>query len=142
MRPTLIAGSRLCTSGSIEGRTGRSHHDGATFRNRMAVSARLRSPPLRTRSSRGAERDLRGGLPRVLVRIPTRAWPARRAGCTRGRRHPHQGELHTGRRYSVVLGTHCIIPPGSCGWIEEPRLLGYHLDAESFLLAAHDMDRL
>src|ERR1700737_2624369 len=32
--------------------------------------------------------------------------------------------------------------PGSCGWIEEPRLLGYHLDAESFLLAAHDMDRL
>jgi hypothetical protein len=34
------------------------------------------------------------------------------------------------------------MPPGSCGWIEEPRLLGYHLDAESFLLAAHDMDRL
>jgi RNA-directed DNA polymerase len=35
------------------GRTGRSRHDGTTFRSRMAVSARLRSPRLRTRSSNG-----------------------------------------------------------------------------------------
>src|SRR5260370_33061566 len=45
-------------------------------------------------------------------------------------------------RHCRVLGTTCIAPLGSCGWIEEPRLSVYHLDAESFLLAAHDMDRL
>ena len=52
---------------------------------------------------RGAERDLRGGLPRVLVRVPARARPARCAGRAGGRDHQHEGELHPGRRHPVVL---------------------------------------
>src|SRR6516165_6651647 len=52
----------------------------------------------------GAERDLRGGIPRVLVWISTPAQPARRAGRAGGRHHPHQGELHIGRR-SFLEGT-------------------------------------
>ena len=52
---------------------------------------------------RPAERDLRGGIPRVLVRVPARAQPARRAGRAGGRDQQQKGELHPGRRYSVVL---------------------------------------
>ena len=52
---------------------------------------------------RGAERDLRGRLPRVLVRVPARAQPARCAGCARGRDHQHEGELDTGCRHPDVL---------------------------------------
>src|SRR3981081_4345520 len=44
----------------------------------------------------GAERDLRGGLPRVLVWVPARTRGARRSGCARGRDRPHKGELDTG----------------------------------------------
>jgi len=40
----LVAGSRTCINGSIEERTGRSHHDVGIFRNRMAASVRSRSP--------------------------------------------------------------------------------------------------
>ena len=32
------------------------------------------------------------------------------------------------------------MPPGSWGWFEEPELLAYHIDAQTFLLAAHDVD--
>ena len=39
----------------------------------------------------GAERDLRGGLPRVLVRVPTRTRPARCAGRAGGRHHQAPG---------------------------------------------------
>src|SRR3712207_788840 len=55
------------------------------------------------RSGRGAERDLRGRLPRVLLRVPTQARPARRTGCAGSRDLQHQGELHLGRRYRLVL---------------------------------------
>jgi RNA-directed DNA polymerase len=37
---------------------------------------RTRSGDRPRRDCHGAERDLRGGLPRVLVWVPTRAWPA------------------------------------------------------------------
>ena len=37
--------------------------------------------------ARAAQRDLRGGLPRVLVRVPTKAQPARCAGRTHRRDH-------------------------------------------------------
>ena len=50
-----------------------------------------------------AERDLRGGLPRVLVRVPAGAQPARCAGRARGRDQQHKGELHPGRRHPIVL---------------------------------------
>jgi hypothetical protein len=37
--------------------------------------------------------DLRGGLSRLLVRIPAKARPARRAGCALRRDHDEEGEL-------------------------------------------------
>ena len=42
------------------------------------------------RARRGAERDLRGRLPRVLVWVPPRTRPARCAGCASGRDRPHK----------------------------------------------------
>ena len=48
---------------------------------------------------RGAERDLRGGFPRVLVRVPPSARPARCAGRLGRRDHQQKSELDTrGRR--------------------------------------------
>src|ERR1035438_10225659 len=48
---------------------------------------------------RGAEYDLRGGLPRLFVWVPPQAQPARCAGRLGGRDHQHKGELDTrGRR--------------------------------------------
>ena len=52
---------------------------------------------------RGAECDLRGGLPRVLVRVPAEAQPARCAGRVGGRDQQHEGELDTRRRHPELL---------------------------------------
>src|SRR5882724_13106693 len=65
------------------------------------------------RHRHGAECDIRGGLPRVLVRVPTRTGTARRARRLGGRDHQPEGELDIGRRHPVVLGPCCIMPPGS-----------------------------
>jgi hypothetical protein len=54
-------------------------------------------------SARGAQRDLRGRLPRVLVWVPAKAQPARRAGRTRRWDQQHEGELDTGRRHPQLL---------------------------------------
>src|SRR5437016_2891819 len=43
---------------------------------------------------RGAERDLRGRFPWVLVWVPTEAQPARCYGCTHHRNPLHKGELY------------------------------------------------
>src|SRR2546430_5918484 len=43
---------------------------------------------------RGAERDLRGRLPRLLVWVPAQAQPARCAGRTYHRNPLHKGELY------------------------------------------------
>src|SRR5208337_455942 len=43
----------------------------------------------------GAERDLRGRFPRVLVWVPAGTWPARCAGRAGGRDLQPQGELDT-----------------------------------------------
>src|SRR5208282_2596155 len=51
----------------------------------------------------GAERDPRGRLPRVLVWVPTKTQSARCAGCAHCRDQQPEGELHTRRRYPVVL---------------------------------------
>src|SRR5436309_512027 len=40
---------------------------------------------------------------------------------------------------SKLLGSCCIMPPGSWRWLEEPELLAYDFDAQAFLLAAHDV---
>ena len=56
---------------------------------RAAATARHRRAGGQDRPAsgrRGAERDLRGGLPRLLVRVSARAQPARCAGRARGRR--------------------------------------------------------
>ena len=50
------------------------------------------------------ERDLRGRLPRVLVRVPAGTRHARCAGCALCRDPQQEGELHTGRRHPIVLG--------------------------------------
>ena len=42
-------------------------------------------------------------LPRVLVWVPTKTQPARCAGCAHRRDQQQEGELHTRRRYPVVL---------------------------------------
>ena len=74
---TSIAGSRTCMRRSKAERTGRCRPAGATFRRNTAASVRSRLRPSKTRSSKramaaGAERDPRGRLPRVLVRVPTK----------------------------------------------------------------------
>ena len=102
--------ARAGPPGSVPGaaRPPRVHPQGG----RQPASARHRGAGGQDRpKSRGdgAERDLRGGLPRVLVRVPARARGARRA---RGRDHPHQGEPHLGRRHPVVLRS-CILLPSS-----------------------------
>jgi RNA-directed DNA polymerase len=45
------------------------------------------------RRSRGAECDLRRGLPRLLVRVPTRAQSAASVGCARRGNHDEEGEV-------------------------------------------------
>src|SRR5512135_918419 len=52
---------------------------------------------------RGAQRCLRGGLPRFLVRVPAWARAARRTGCAGGRDREEEGELDTRRRHSWLL---------------------------------------
>src|SRR5229473_1299391 len=104
--------------------------------------SRARGQDCPRRGGRGAERGLRGGLLGVQPRLPAGAEPSLRLGRLGKGGDDAARELGARSRHPNLLGTRCIIPPGSCGWIEEPRLLGYHLDAESFLLAAHDMDRL
>ena len=49
------------------------------------------------------KRDLRGRLPRNLVRVPAGTRPARCAGCALRRDQQQEGELHIGRRHPVVL---------------------------------------
>ena len=72
-------------------------------RQRPLAVAALEDKIVQTGDGCGAERDLRGRLPRVLVWVPTRAQHARCAGCAHGRDHQHEGELDTGRRHPVVL---------------------------------------
>src|SRR5205809_7991666 len=56
-----------------------------------------------TGDGRGAERDLRGRLPRIQLWVPARPRGARRTRCARGRAQEPEGELHLGCRHSVVL---------------------------------------
>ena len=96
--------ARSGPSGSVSGTAVTA--DLHTQAGRTAASARDRRPGGQDRPTgdgRGAERDLRGRLPRVLVRIPARARRARCAGCARGRDRQHEGELDTGRRHPIVL---------------------------------------
>ncbi len=55
------------------------------------------------RGGHGAQRDLRGRLPRVLVRVPARAQSARCAGCLGGGDPRYAGELDSRRRYPELL---------------------------------------
>ena len=75
----------------------------ADGRQRPLAVAALEDKIVQRATARGAERDLRGRLPRVLVRVPTEAQPARCAGRAGGRDHQHQGELDPGRRHPIVL---------------------------------------
>ena len=64
---------------------------------------RSRGQDCSRRGREGAERDLRGGFPRVLVWVPAGTWPARCAGHGVGRDRQPQGELGTRRRHSFVF---------------------------------------
>src|SRR5580704_15849112 len=84
--------SRTCMHGSIGEPIGHYRRGAATYRRRMAGSARSQSPPggqdRPEGDGCGAERDLRGRLPRVLVRIPTGTrW------AERWRRHEATGDM-------------------------------------------------
>ena len=106
-RPRAQA-SRTCTPGSNGERTGRCRPGGATYRSRTAGSARSRSPPWRTRSSRRATAA-------VLNAIYEEDFLGFSYGFRPGRgQHDaldalvrrdqqQEGELHTGRRHPVVL---------------------------------------
>ena len=59
----------------------------------LAIAAGGQDHPGRMRP--GAQCYLRGGFPRVLIRVPTRARAARCAGCFIGGDHQSEGELHT-----------------------------------------------
>src|SRR5262249_14905986 len=51
------------------------------------------------RGGRGVERDLRGRLPRLLVRISAGTQPTHGAGCCRDRDLAEKGELGVRRRH-------------------------------------------
>ena len=93
-------------------------------------SDRSRSPRWRTRSSsgrcRGAERDLRGRLPRVLVRVPAGRGQHDALDALIVGIEQQEGELDTGRRHPVVLRRS---QPGMAGAV--PRSIGSATDASS-----------
>src|SRR4029077_2654748 len=71
-----------------------------------AAPARGRGPGGQDRPTgdgRAAERDLRGRVPRNLVRVPAGTRHARCAGCALCRDPQQEGELDTGRRHPIVL---------------------------------------
>src|SRR5215470_14342508 len=77
-----------------------------TQAGRPAAPARGRRPGRQdcpTGDGHTAQRDLRGGLPRLFVRIPARTQRAPRDGCARGWNREQEGELDTGRRYPIIL---------------------------------------
>jgi hypothetical protein len=78
----------------------------ADGRQRPLGIAALEDKIVQTGAGGGAERDLRDGLPRLLLRVPTGALPARCAGCARLRDHPAAGELGPRRRHPGVLRLH------------------------------------
>ena len=82
-------------------------------RQRPLAIAALEDKIVQRATARGAQRDLRGRFPRVLVRIPTRARHARCAECALCRDRAQEGELDTGCRHPIVLGCRFIMPPGS-----------------------------
>ena len=111
---------------------------------RPATAARHRRAGGQDRPARGgggAERHLRDGLPRFLLRLPAGTQPAPCAGRARGRDLPAEDQLDPGCRHRQVLGDGIIMPPGSCGWAKEVGLLVYHSDTQAFPLAAADMER-
>ena len=81
-------GLRICTTAYTVAHTVHSRRCGLHLEiRRPAAAARHRGTGGQDRPARGgggAQRNLRGGLPRLLLRVSTRAWAARRAGRARG----------------------------------------------------------
>jgi hypothetical protein len=71
-------------------------------RQRPLRVAALEDKILQRAGGGGAQCNLRGGFPGVLLRVPTRAQPTRCVGRARIRDHPHEGELHFGLRRQIV----------------------------------------
>src|SRR5258708_3985345 len=96
--------ARACSTGSVSGTAvPATVHTQAGWR---AAPARGRRPGRQdgpTGDGDTAQRDLRGGLPRFLVRVPARTQRASCDGCARGRNREQEGELDTGRRYPIIL---------------------------------------
>ena len=59
-----------------------------------------------TGGGRGAERHLRRGLPRLLLRVPAGTQAPRRTRCAGGRDRKEEGELDTRRGHPWVLRRH------------------------------------
>ena len=74
--------------------------DGRAATARRSRAGRQDRPACRRR---GAERDLRIGLPRVFVRVSATAQPASRVGCAHGRDHGEEGELGARRGHPELL---------------------------------------
>src|SRR5206468_9375402 len=75
---------------------------------RPATAARYRIAGRQDRSTggrRGAQRHLRGGLSRLLLRIPAGARTSRRAGRAGCRDRREEGELDNRRGYPRLLGS-------------------------------------
>src|SRR5439155_10074443 len=89
--PRLV---RAAEAGGVPSEAGSSgvHLEG----RRAAAAARCSRAGGQNRSARhrrGAQRHLRDGLPRLLVRVPSGAWSAQRAGCALYGAADEEGEL-------------------------------------------------
>ena len=102
--------SATCTAGCSGERTERSRPESLHPESRRAAAAARRRGAGRqdrpARRRRGAERDLRRGLPRLLVRVPAGAQPASMRWTRSGRAHAEEGELGARRGHPWVLRYH------------------------------------
>ena len=128
--------SKTCTKGSRAARIGRARLGGCTSREggRAAATARHCHAGGQDRPAgrrRGAQRRLRGGLSRLLLRIPAGAKSPRCARCADGRDRTEEGELGTRRRCqrflhqsrSRLAGTVCRAPhSGQEGPAADPQM--------------------
>jgi hypothetical protein len=101
----------ICTPGFTGARGGQGRRRGCGSRRRTGGGGRwgaagLEDKLLQRARRRGAQRHLRDGLPRLLLRVPGWAQPASRVGCARGRDLQAEGELAARRGHPWLLGRH------------------------------------
>ncbi len=104
------ANSKTCSAGCTAERTGRSRpqgvHPEAGRAARPLGIAALEDKIVQRAMVEVLNADLRGGLPRLLLRVPAGAQPARRAGRAGGRDREEEGELGARRGHPWFLRCH------------------------------------